>query len=168
MSSPSSSTRPVIHPSSESSCIRLMVRRKVDLPQPDGPISACTRLVSKPSETPFTAVSLSVSIRIVAVWGGRWTGTVRSAASAIEVEPPSDREPCPDAQDEDDQDEDQRGGPGVLVPFLVGAGGVGEHRERERRHRLVQVEAEILAPQRREEQRGGFPGDARHRQKTAG
>src|SRR5215210_7179583 len=122
MSSPSSSTRPVIHPSSESSCIRLMVRRKVDLPQPDGPISACTRLVSKPSETPFTAVnlpyiavSLSVSIRIVAVWGGRWTGTVRSAASAIEVEPPSDREPRPDAQDEDDQDEDQGGGPGVLV-----------------------------------------------------
>src|SRR5712691_433408 len=150
MSSPSSSTRPVIHPSSESSCIRLRVRRKVDLPQPDGPMSACTRLLSNARETPFTAVnlpyiavSLSVSTRTVAVRGGRSTRAVRSAASAIEVEPPADREPRPDAQDEDDQDQDQGGSPGVLVPLLVRAGSVGEHRERERGHRLVQVEAEI-------------------------
>ncbi len=58
MSSPSSSTRPVIQPFSESSCIRLRVRRKVDLPQPEGPIRACTWLGAKPSDTPFTAVNL--------------------------------------------------------------------------------------------------------------
>src|SRR6266511_3745234 len=122
MSSRSSSTRPVIHPSSDNSCIRLIVRRKVDLPQPDGPINACTRLVSNARETPFTAVnlpyiavSLSVSTRTVAVWAGRWTGAVRRAASAIEVEPPADRQPRPDAQDEDHQDQDQSGGPGILV-----------------------------------------------------
>src|SRR4051794_37144312 len=154
MSSPSSSPRPVIHPSSESSCIRLIVRRKVDLPQPDGPISACTRLLSKPRETPFTAVnlpymavSLSVSTRMVGAGDDRWAGAARSAASAIEVEPSPDRQPCTDAQDEYHEDEDQGGSPGVLVPFLVGAGGIGEHRQRQRRHRLVQVEAEILAAQ---------------------
>src|ERR671923_1999209 len=98
MSSPSSSTLPVIQPCSESSCIRLSVRRKVDLPQPDGPISAWTRLLSKASDTPFTAVnfpyiavSLSVATRIV--------------GSAIELESSADGETSAEAEDEDDEDE---------------------------------------------------------------
>jgi hypothetical protein len=35
--------------------MRLMQRTSVDLPQPDGPIMAVTRLASKFSETPRTA-----------------------------------------------------------------------------------------------------------------
>src|SRR6266508_2213872 len=145
MSSPSRRTRPVIQPCSDSSCIRLSVRRKVDLPQPDGPISACTRLAAKPSETPFTAVnlaymavSLSVSIRTrggeLATGGVERAGggTVRRAGSPIEVEPPADGEARPHAQHEDHEDEHQRRGPGVLVPLLVGARGIGEDGERQR------------------------------------
>src|SRR4051794_28958016 len=43
MSSPSSSTRPARLAPGTSSCIRLRMRRNVDLPQPDGPIRAVTR-----------------------------------------------------------------------------------------------------------------------------
>src|SRR5690242_6843348 len=171
MSSLSSSTRPVIQPCSDSSCIRLSVRRKVDFPQPDGPISAWTRLAVNPIETPFTAVNLpymavsvSVSIRTRAGAGraGARTsgGAVRSpgrlgsvtATSPIEVEPPADGEPRADAQHQHDQDEDERGGPGVAVPLLVGAGRVREHRERQGGHRPVQAIAQVLAAQRGEEE----------------
>jgi len=37
------------------SCIRLRVRRKVDLPQPDGPMNAVTDFGSMVSETSATA-----------------------------------------------------------------------------------------------------------------
>src|SRR6476469_10355511 len=40
MSSPSSSTSPASAADGTSSCMRLRMRRKVDLPQPDGPIRA--------------------------------------------------------------------------------------------------------------------------------
>src|SRR6478609_308952 len=40
MSSPSRSTSPASWADGTSSCIRLRIRRNVDLPQPDGPISA--------------------------------------------------------------------------------------------------------------------------------
>ena len=42
MSTPSSSTEPDSAALGISSCMRLRIRRKVDLPQPDGPISAVT------------------------------------------------------------------------------------------------------------------------------
>ena len=42
MSSPSSSTSPLIFAVGVSSCIRLRIRRNVDLPHPDGPINAVT------------------------------------------------------------------------------------------------------------------------------
>src|SRR5688500_1782951 len=138
MSSPSSSTRPVIQPPSTSSCIRLSVRRKVDLPQPDGPISAWTRLARKPTDTlftavnlPYIAVSLSVSTR-TAVSGAAAAGlggATRRAASAIEREPPADGEARPHAQQEDHEYQDQGRRPRVAVPFLERAGGIGEDGE---------------------------------------
>src|SRR3954447_5686281 len=42
MSSPSRSTSPAREAPGTSSCIRLRIRRKVDLPHPDGPTSAVT------------------------------------------------------------------------------------------------------------------------------
>src|SRR4051812_39270170 len=132
MSSPSRRTRPVIQPCSDSSCIRLRVRRKVDLPQPDGPIRACTRLGGKASETPLTAVnfpymaeSLSVTMRAVGLGGASWRSGGRiTAGSAIEAEPVPDGQPGAQAQHEDHQDQYQCRGPGILMPLLVGAGGV--------------------------------------------
>src|SRR5574338_1414495 len=159
MSSPSSSTRPVIHPSSLSSCIRLSVRRKVDLPQPDGPISACTRFGAKRSDTLFTAVNLPyIAVRrSVSIW------MVSAMAAAL-----PGGEPGPDAQDQDHHDEDERRRPGIRMPLLERAGGIGVYRERQRGHRLPDAGDEILAPERREEQRRRLAGDAGHRQEAAG
>ena len=51
MSSPSSSTSPASGADGTSSCIRLRIRRNVDLPQPDGPISAVMPPAAIVSET---------------------------------------------------------------------------------------------------------------------
>src|SRR6476661_10764086 len=153
MSSPSSRTRPVIQPFSDSSCIRLSVRRKVDLPQPDGPMRACTRLAVKLSETPFTAVNLpymavSLSDSTRTRGGAPGTGApsaatrggaILRAGSPIEVEPLPDGEPRAQTEHEHHQDQHQGRGPGVAMPFVVGAGGVSEDRERQRRHRLIEA-----------------------------
>src|SRR5687767_1129879 len=114
MSSPSRSTRPVIQPPSVSSCSRLSVRRKVDFPHPDGPISACTLLGANESDTPFTAVNfpyIAVSLSVTIL--GRSSGM--GSGSSPEGQPGAD------AEDEDDDDEDQSGRPGELVPLRVGA-----------------------------------------------
>src|SRR3954463_12954336 len=175
MSAPSSSTRPVIQPCSDSSCIRFRARRKVDFPHPDGPISACTRLGGKLSDTDLTAVklpymaeSLSVTMRgCRAVSCSRQGGVARLKAcpersegvsSAIEAEAAYGNAGS-QAQDEDHKNQYQSGGPGILVPLLVRAGGIVEDRERQRGHRLVQVEAQVLAAQSGEQQWGGFPSN---------
>jgi hypothetical protein len=51
MSVPSSSTWPASAALGTISCMRFRIRRKVDLPQPDGPISAVTVPGSMFSET---------------------------------------------------------------------------------------------------------------------
>src|ERR1700738_1294548 len=51
MSSPLSSTSPASLADGTDSCIRLRIRRNVDLPQPDGPISAVTVRAGMASET---------------------------------------------------------------------------------------------------------------------
>src|SRR5947208_17080784 len=68
MSSPSSSTQPVIQPPSESSCMQFRQRKNVVLPHPDGPISAVTVCVGYRIDTslttarrPYSAVSRAVS-----------------------------------------------------------------------------------------------------------
>src|SRR3954453_9939031 len=123
MFSPSNKTRPVIQPPSESSCIRLRVRRKVDLPQPDGPISACTRLASKPSETsliavnlPYIAVSFSVTMRDPGSAGRLGRSVARlSVSSAIHGRPALDREPGGQTQHEHHEDQHQRRRPGIAM-----------------------------------------------------
>src|SRR5918994_1952582 len=176
MSSPSSRTFPVIQPPSVTSCIRFRVRRKVDLPQPEGPIRACTRLGVKLSDTSFTAVklpymalSLSVTTRATPLGAAisRSTGGLK-VSSGIETVPPANREPGTETKDEDNHDEDERCGPGIAVPLLVGSGGVGKHGERECGHRLVEIHAEILAAEGREQERCGLARDAGYRAQSAG
>src|SRR5215217_2383752 len=176
MSAPSSSTRPVIQPCSDSSCIRLRVRRKVDFPQPEGPMSACTRLGGKLNETSFTATnspymaeSFSVTIRGASGAAG-WTGGAARlrVTSAIETESATDGKASSQTQDENHQDQHQRRGPGVLMPLLVGTRGVGEHGERQRRHRLIQVEAQVLAAEGGKKEWSGLPRDPGNGQQGAG
>ena len=58
MSSPSSSTLPSTRAPGITSCIRLRVRRTVDLPQPDGPMNAVTLRGSMVIDTSSTALKL--------------------------------------------------------------------------------------------------------------
>src|SRR5687768_2197826 len=113
MSSPSRRTRPVIHPCSVSSCIRLRVRRKVDFPQPEGPIKACTRLGAKASEAfftaaklPYSAVSLSVTTRGVTLAVASCRSARLRATSTIDGEPSPDRQAGSQAQHKNHEDED--------------------------------------------------------------
>jgi hypothetical protein len=55
MSSPSRVSRPSTLAPEISSCMRLMERRNVDLPQPDGPMRAVTLFGLMRMLTPFTA-----------------------------------------------------------------------------------------------------------------
>src|SRR3954464_14989338 len=180
MFSPSNKTRPVIQPPSESSCIRLRVRRKVDLPQPDGPISACTRLASKLSETsliavnlPYIAVSFSVTMREPASAGrlGRSAARLRACpersewvSSAIHGGPAVDRQPGAQAQHEDHEDQHQRCRPVLAMPLIVWAGGIDEDGEGERCHGLIHVEAQVLATERSEQERRCLAGRPRNSQ----
>src|SRR3954466_6420215 len=127
MSAPSSSTRPVIQPWSDNSCIRFKARRKVDLPHPEGPISAWTRLGAKLRDTDFTAVnlpymaeSLSVTMRgcRAVSCSGRRGATRLKVSSASEAEAAYGKA-CSQAQEEDQQNQHQSGGPGVLMPLLI-------------------------------------------------
>jgi hypothetical protein len=54
-SSPSTRTLPSTRAPGMTSCMRLSVRRNVDLPQPDGPMNAVTARGSISMETPSTA-----------------------------------------------------------------------------------------------------------------
>src|SRR5437879_12134150 len=80
MSAPSSSTRPVTQPPSDSSCMRFRHRRNVLLPHPDGPMTAVTVCAGKIIVTSFRtarrpnrAVRRTVSSRSRASAGGAMT-----------------------------------------------------------------------------------------------
>src|SRR5690606_32404705 len=161
MSVPSSRTRPVIHPPSVSSCIRLSVRRNVDLPHPDGPISACTRCGAKRSETPFTAVNFPYIAASLSV-------SIRGAGSARGARSPAKGKAGADTEDEHDEYEDEGAGPGQLMPLFIGTGRIGEDGERQGRHRPGRIGGEVLAAQGREQERGRLSGNPRHREQAPG
>src|SRR5438477_5303162 len=86
MSSPSSRTWPDTPAPTTTSCMRLSVRRKVDFPQPDGPIRAVTRLASTVRVTlsmarvdPYQALTPTASIDLDMVLPGRSCRTARVA-----------------------------------------------------------------------------------------
>src|SRR2546422_11769169 len=117
MSSPSSSTRPVIQPPSESSCMRFRQRRNVVLPHPDGPISAVTVCLGNRIETslttarrPYSAVSRTV-----------WSCSRASAGGAMTL---PDRPAGGEGKQQDQSHQHERRGPGEAVPPLQGSGGV--------------------------------------------
>src|SRR3989449_11561169 len=130
MSSPSSSTRPVIQPPSESSCMRFRQRKNVVLPHPDGPISAVTVWVGNRIDTslttarrPYSAVSRTVSSCRRASAGCAMAGS----------QGPAGRE----GEDQDETHQHQRRGPGEAGAIVGTTGpgsgemeGTGLHRAR--------------------------------------
>ncbi len=75
------------------SCIRLRIRRKVDFPQPEGPMSAVTspggmisetrsRTLCDPNQADTERASMLDSCRASAVGTGAWRGTVSVTAEA--------------------------------------------------------------------------------------
>src|SRR2546426_1053570 len=161
MSSPSSSTLPVIQPPSESSCMRFRQRRNVVLPHPDGPINAVTVCRGNMSDTSFTtarrpyrAVSRAVSSWSRASAGGAMTLPNRPAGGEGEE------------QHESHQHERRR--PGETVPLVERPGGVHVDLERQRLQGLQHARREVQVAERREEQRGGLARDARDAHEAAG
>src|SRR5947199_8634292 len=135
MSSPASSTRPVIQPPSESSCMRFRQRRNVVFPHPDGPISAVTVCVGNRIDTslttarrPYSAVSRTVSSCSRATAGCAMTGPQGQAGG--------------EGEDQDQTHQHQRRAPGEAVPFVERAGRVGEYLELEGLNRMRNVDCE--------------------------
>src|SRR2546422_8132765 len=146
MSAPSSSTRPVAQPPSDSSCMRFKHRRNVLLPHPDGPITAVTVCARTRRETSFTTARRPYN-------AVRRTVSRRRRTSAGGVMTLPDGPAGRDAQDQHEAHEHERGGPREAVPLLERAGGVREDLERQRLHRLADAGVEVKVAQRRE-QRG--------------
>src|SRR5437899_2838278 len=152
MSSPWSSTLPVIQPPSDSSCMRFRQRRNVVLPHPEGPISAVTVCVGKRIDTslttarrPYSAVSRAVS-----------SCSRASAGCAIAgSQGPAGRE----GEDQHQTHEHQRRGPGEAVPFIERSGPVGEYLERQGLHPLQDARGKAQLTDRGEEERRSLAGD---------
>src|SRR2546430_3686816 len=159
-SAPSSSTEPVTQPPSDSSCMRFRQRRKVLLPQPDGPITAVTVCAGNRMDTSFTTARRPY--RAVSRTASSWSRASAGCAMARSHDP-AGRE----GEDQHETHEHQRGGPGEAVPFVERAGPVGENLERQRLHRLQDARGEVQVAERREEQRRRLPPGARPAPETA-
>ena len=166
-----------------SSCIRLSARRKVDLPQPLGPMIAVTffagmRIVTSNSawRAPYQRLKFLMSKATSSApdgQAGRGGGTGgrhdalaarcserRGGASGsvdMAVKAGSfavaGKYADDDIEGEDQSHEDQRAGPGLAVPVVVGRDRVGEDLQGQRRDRLLQVVVPEVVAQGGEEQR---------------
>src|SRR5260370_26182273 len=155
MSAPSSNTEPVTQPSSESSCMRLRQRRKVVLPQPDGPITAVTVCAGNRIDTslttarrPYRAVSRTAS------------SCNRASAGGAMVLP--DGRASGEGEHEHEDHEHQGRRPRLAVPFLEWPSRVHEDLERQGLHRLEHLGGEVQVAQRREKERRGLARDPGH------
>src|ERR1700722_8103189 len=70
-------------------------------------------------------------------------------------------EPGDEADDEDEGDEDEGAGPGLGVPFVVGADRIGVNLKGKGRNRLIQRCRPELIAECREQERGRLAGDPR-------
>src|SRR5512138_1402398 len=181
MSWPSSVTVPDTRAVGTVSCIRFRQRSRVDLPQPDGPMIAVTsrsrNAIDTPrmtSAVPKNALTPLASSRTRASASGCAAGAAgagrgtRGDSVATAPESGPGREAGRKADDEDNADEDERASPGQRVLLVVRADREGEDLQWQRGDRLAQRHGPELVAQHGEQQRCGFPGDARHRNERAG
>src|SRR5438046_6094610 len=160
-SAPSSSTRPVTQPPSDSSCIRFRHRRKVLLPQPDGPITAVTVWAGKRMQTSFTTARRPY--RAV-----RRTVSSRSRASAGGAMALPDGPAGGDAEQQHQRHEHEGRGPREAVPLLERPRGVLVDLVGQGLHRLRDAGREVQVAERGEEQGRRLDGDGGGAGETAG
>src|SRR2546423_10039863 len=139
MSCPSSGPRPSTRAVGTVSCIRFRQRRKVDLPQPEGPMMAVTERSARSTDTwrtawtaPKYAFSSATAMRTVDEAGAAAVPSVAGAEAAPR------RDTRGKADDEDDADEDEGARPSLRVPFVVGANRIVEDLQWERRDRTAE------------------------------
>src|SRR2546429_1396910 len=154
-SAPSSSTDPVTQPPSDSSCMRFRQRRKVLLPQPDGPITAVTVCAGNRMDTSFTTARRPY--RAVSRTASSWSRASAGCAMARSHDP-AGRE----GEDQHETHEHQRGGPGEAVPFVEPAGPVGGKPEAQSLPRLPEARGEGQVAARRGKKRRRPAREAPH------
>src|SRR5687768_13079549 len=133
MSCPSNSTLPSARASGIVSCNRFRQRRKVDLPQPDGPMIAVTSRSRSSSVTLRTPVALpKYAVRSTASSRVRPRSGARRSIAGAGADSGSGDKAGNDTDDEHDGDEDERAGPSEPVPLVVRTDGVVEDLERQR------------------------------------
>src|SRR5260370_40272568 len=123
MFSPSSTTFPSARAPGISSWRRLRQRTSVDLPQPDGPISAVTWFGSTDSDMSSMASLLPYHAERFAI----------SKLAAMSNAPSRGHEPCDQCKSEHQGDEGQRGRPRPLDLLGIGRRGTREGLERQGR-----------------------------------
>src|SRR3954466_10059330 len=169
MSWSSNITVPSTRASGMVSCMRLRQRSRVDLPQPDGPMIAVTSFAGKSRFTSRTACvdpnhALSEMACIASCRsGGSATAPpplVPSTSIMAAAVTGSRDEPRGEADDENEADEDDGARPGLPVPVVVRADGIGEDLQWKSGDGLPQVGGPELIAECGEEQRCGFAGHA--------
>src|SRR5687768_6478591 len=166
---PPRSTRPVARASGTVSCSRFRQRRKVDLPQPDGPMIAVTSRSSSvtdtsriPADAPKNADRLSASRRARPRAGLRCSVARAGADSG-----PGCEAGC-DTDDEDEGKEDEGARPREPAPVVVRADGIGKDLQGHRGDRLVETYRPERVAKGGENQRRGLAGNARDGHEHAG
>src|ERR1039457_6996972 len=132
MSSPNKRISPSMRASGFSSCIRFNARRKVDLPQPLGPMMAVTALAAMSSETFFsTSLAPKKIERLRAVSAAEVLGIV-AMKSALALETVARQETHAGIEEQHQHEQHERAGPGLPMPVVVGRNRVGKNLERHR------------------------------------
>src|SRR5215470_117868 len=158
-SAPSTRTVPVTRAPGTTSCIRFRHRMNVDLPQPDGPMSAVTA---------FGAIEMPISC---STWCSP-NHALRSLTRMPSAMSPYPREAaaCRDARRQTyhkhQADENERAGPRLAMPVVVRRDCIREDLQGQRRDRLIEPLVPEAVAEGREEQRrrlSGYPRDGDHR-----
>src|SRR5215468_4874387 len=145
-------TSPSARASGLVSCMRLRQRIKVDLPQPEGPITAVACLDSIEMLIPCRA-----SVFPNQAFRSRTSTAVAMLARSSQHAPQeykSNQSRCTHNQD----NQHQCRGPSLAVPFVEWRYGIGKNLQRQGRHGLRGIEVPELVAERGEQQRRGFPG----------
>src|ERR1041385_6882329 len=157
----SSSTSPCTLAPGVSSCMRFKHRSIVLLPQPDGPMMAGTGFAGNNSETARTARSSPNT-------AGRGAASRRSRALA-DATIPGPRDPARGQRDDEHEPhQHERRRPREAVPFLERSRRIDIDLERQRLHRLGDVDVEIQVAKCREQQWRRLPRDPRDADEAAG
>ena len=176
--------------------MRFRVRRNVDLPQPEGPISAVicfsgtSRLMScsawkvavekveirglqlRPCDgcRPVTPRGRQMVERVISLIFAD-SGMAAHTYKLTPFEPRCSARQHPaggDIRGQHQHEQHQAGGPGLPVPVLVRRNRVRVNHDRQRSGGLLQLVRPELVVEAGEQQRRGFAGDARHAQDHAG